>query len=391
MNFCGIISEFNPFHNGHEYIIAEAKRRTGLKVICLMSGDFVQRGTPAVTDKYERAKMAVTSGANAVIELPTIYACSNAENFATGGVKILKALGVTKLAFGVEGASLEILQRIAKIKFENSEHFSQSFKNEIENGINFNTAMKRAIIKELGEDVSELLNKPNNVLAIEYLTAILKLDAKIEPVLIERCDGGFLSTKETGNFLSASGIRELIENGKDFAKFVPKYAKPAKIFTKIEENCLKNMITYKIRSSLPSELENCYDYTEGIEFRVKKCADEFPSYDEILNEISTPRYKAQRVQKLLLYPLLNITKRTVELSYKIKPAVKVLAIEKSDKELLTCFNKSKISLIVTNADFEKLSSKQKKVAGIDLNASNIYNLILGRPNNMDKKTGTMFI
>ena len=186
MKFCGIICEFNPFHNGHEYLIKEAKKITGEGIVCLMSGNFVQRGEPAIQEKYERAEQAIMAGADAVLELPTIYACSNAENFAFGAIKTLTALGVKYLAFGVENAELETLQKIAKIKFENSEAFVSSFKNEIENGICYNTALKRAISKEFDDniEIEELLKKPNNILAIEYLTAMLKLNSKLTPIAI---------------------------------------------------------------------------------------------------------------------------------------------------------------------------------------------------------------
>ena len=123
MQLCGIICEFNPFHNGHKYLINEAKKQTDSKIVCLMSGDFVQRGEPAFQEKYKRAKNAIMCGADAVLELPTIYACSNAENFAYGAVKTLDSLGVKYLAFGIEKASLEILEQVSEIKFKNSETF----------------------------------------------------------------------------------------------------------------------------------------------------------------------------------------------------------------------------------------------------------------------------
>ena len=152
MNFCGIVCEFNPFHNGHEHIIQKAKKQTGKDIICLMSGDFVQRGTPAIESKYNRAANAISAGANAVLELPCIYACSNAENFANGAIKIFKSLGISTIAFGVENTSLEILQKVAKLKHENSERFQEAFKNEIQNGINYNTALKRSIAETLGDE-----------------------------------------------------------------------------------------------------------------------------------------------------------------------------------------------------------------------------------------------
>ena len=116
MQFCGIICEFNPFHNGHKYLIEQAKKLTGDSVICLMSGDFVQRGEPAIQEKYLRAKTAIQNGADLVLELPTIFACSNAENFAYGAVKLLDSLGVNHLAFGIENTDLNILNKIAEIK-----------------------------------------------------------------------------------------------------------------------------------------------------------------------------------------------------------------------------------------------------------------------------------
>ena len=391
MNFCGLICEFNPFHNGHEYIIKEAKKQTNSDILCLMSGNFVQRGTPAIMDKYTRAKHAILAGANAVLELPAIYACSNAENFATGAIKIFKALGVKFLAFGIENTNLEILQKIANLKHENSERFQNAFKNEIENGINYNTALKRSITKCLGEDVKDILDKPNNILAIEYLTAIKKLDAKITPVAINRIDNGYNSTSSKNEYLSASSIRELIENSKPYKKFVPEFFKEGAFFTKQNSLSYETLLIHTLRTLTATELEKFYDYTEGIEHRVKKVSDNYSTLADITENIATPRYRVSRVNKLLLYPLLKISKKIISKSQTTKPAVKVLAIQRQNKYLLCNYNKSKISLVVSNADYEALSKSQKEIFDIDLNASNIYNTIAQKPNNSDKKTGTMFI
>ena len=392
MNFCAIICEFNPFHNGHEHIIKEAKRITGKEIICLMSGNFVQRGTPAITDKYTRAKHAIFAGANTVLELPCIYACSNAENFATGAIRTLKALGIDTLAFGIEHTDLDILQKIAKLKFENSERFKTAFKNEIENGINYNTALKRSIATTLDDDgILEILNKPNNVLAIEYLTAILSLDAKITPVAIERTDNGFVSKDSKNQFLSASSIRELMIQNKPYQTFTPSYANITHIFNNNHQEIFEAMTIHTIRNTSPFDLEKCYDYNEGIEFRVKKMADEHASLADVIENISSPRYRISRVNKLVLYPLLGITKKVQELAKTTKPVCKVLAIEKQNKTLISNFNKRKISLIVTNKDYESLNKQQKQIIDIDLNASNVYSCITKQPNNQDKKIGTLFI
>ncbi len=392
MNFCGIISEFNPFHNGHEYIINEAKKVTGFEVICLMSGNFIQRGEAAIQGKYDRAKNAINAGAAAVLELPTIYACSNAENFAMGAIKILGALGISHLAFGVENVELDTLLKIAELKVENSEKFKDSFKNEIQNGINYNTALKRAIAKNTKiENIDEILNKPNNILAVEYLTAILKLKLNIKPVAINRCDNGFYSTETKGKFLSASAIRDKIFAGNEISEFVPKNAKYEVFFNKNMLKMLNLMQILNIRKLSTSELSKFYDYSEGIEFRIKSMAENFNSLEEISDNVSSPRYRKARVNKLLLYPLLEITKDIINGSLKTKPACKVLAINKNKKNFLSEYNKENISLIVTNKDYDNLDKLQKSIIDIDLNASLIYNTISEKIEMSDKKIGTIFL
>lgn len=392
MNFCGLICEFNPFHNGHNYIINEAKKISNAEIICLMSGNFVQRGTPAIISKYERAKNAIISGANTVLELPTVFACSNAENFAFGAIKIFKALKINKIAFGIENTSLETLKQIAMLKFENSIRFQNAFKNEIQNGINYNTALKRSIAKTLNDNsILDVLNKPNNVLAVEYLTAILKLNANIEPIAINRIDNGYESENPKDNYLSASAIRNLIFEGKPYSKFIPETAKPTEIFNVSQQTMLETLEILKIRTSTAKDLEKFYDYTEGIEYRIKEMADKFSNYTEIKNNVTTPRYRLQRVNKLLLYPVLNITKKAVQTAKTTKPVVKVIATKKSNLELLKTYNKNKISLITTNKDYNNLINSQKQIIEIDLNASNIYNTIMNHKNNEDKKQGTLFL
>ena len=309
-----------------------------------------------------------------------------------GAVKILSKLNVTHLAFGVENTTLELLTKIAELKIENSKRFQTAFKNEIQNGINYNTALKRSIATTLNDEkVLEILNKPNNVLAIEYITAIKKLKAKITPIAISRCDNGFVSNQEYKNYLSATSIRNRLLNEENIDTFIPKNAKISKIFNKNHLLTLKSMQIYKIRTLDAKSLEIFYDYNEGIEYRIKKCADDKNSFDEILHEIETPRYRLPRINKLLLYPILNITKSIVNKSYKTKPVCKVLAIQKSKKNLLFEHNKNKITLISSNAVYSMLSKSQKEIIDIDINASKLYDTILEKKGNNDKKIGTLFL
>lgn len=390
MQFCGIICEFNPFHNGHKFILNEVKKQTKLPVVCLMSGDFVQRGTPAIQDKYTRSKIAINFGADCVLELPTVFACSNAENFAFGAVKILDKLNASFLAFGIENTNLETLQKIAEIKFKNSTNFQTCFKNEIENGTNYNTALKRAIANEFGSDVAlEILSKPNNVLAVEYLTAIKKLNSKIKPIAIERVDNGYNSNVAQQNFLSASGIREKIEKNEDVSKFIP--YKLTNTLSKYHQSNFEALIMHKIRTSKEVELEKMYDYCEGIEYRIKKQAKLAKNLPELVSLVSTPRYRQARVQKLLIYPLLSITKTTMQIAKNTRLAIKVLAIKKEFKTFLSEAKKTKINLITTNKNYENLTKAQRKISSIDLAASDIYSTITNTPSNQDKQKGTLFM
>lgn len=385
MEFCGVICEFNPFHNGHKFLFDEIKARTGCEIVCLMSGDFVQRGEMAIESKFERAKKAIMAGAAMVIELPTVFACSNAENFSSGAIRILKHLNIKKLAFGVENASLEMLQAVAKLKAENSEEFQLAFHNEIENGINFNAALRRAIIQKLPE-AEQLICSPNNILAVEYLTAIITQKAHITPLAIERSDNGYQSKTAHGKFLSASSIRELIMEGKDVSRFVP-YEIHRTLGAEQKLECLQIM---SLRKSSAAALEKCYDMSEGIEFRIKEMSDKFATINEIAENVSTARYRRARVNKLLLYPLLEITKQKVKLSKRRLPAVRVLAVSKNNKQVLSAFAKSKLPLVVTNDDYNKLSAAQKIIMDTDFLASEIFRTIEGSEKN-DKKMGTMFV
>lgn len=392
MQFCGIICEFNPFHNGHKYLIEQAKKITKKNIVCLMSGDFVQRGDPAFQEKYLRAKTAIQNGADIVLELPTVFACSNAENFAYGAVKILNALNISQLAFGVEDTNLDILKKIADIKFDNSVSFQNSFKNEIENGINFNTALKRAIAKEFGnENILDILSKPNNVLAIEYLTAIKKLGAQIEPIAVPRTDNGYNSSNSKNEFLSAGSIRNKVLNNEDVSHFTPSLIDINHIFDKSCQDRFDTLALHTLRTMKPTNLQKIYDYNEGIEYRINNLSNKHSHLGELTHEVSTPRYREARIKKLLIYPLLGVTKSKVELAKKIKPFAKVLAISKTQKEILSNYQKSKINLVVTNKDYDHLSSNQKKIMDIDLQSSNLYNLSIKTQNNNDKKTGTLFL
>lgn len=215
MKIAGIIAEYNPFHTGHKYHIEETKRITGAdKIIVIMSGDFVQRGEPAIVDKYLRTRMALESGADLVIEMPALYATASAEYFATAGVGILDSLGcVDFISFGSEWATVEELTEVADILLEESPVFKKTLKEMLEEGKNYPQARETAVVACSGnEKYGEILDTPNHILGIEYIKALHRRKSKIQPVAIHREGSGYheeswsLAKGQTGDNANAANV-----------------------------------------------------------------------------------------------------------------------------------------------------------------------------------------
>ena len=234
MKFCGIICEYNPFHNGHLYQLQEAKKRSGADaVLCIMSGNFVQRGEAAVLDKFTRAKHAVKAGADIVVELPTLFATSNAELFAKGAVSLLSAIpSVSTLCFGAENADKTAFLLAARYLNNEPEEVSAKIKESVADGLSYAKARANAWAGFLPLD---LLCSPNNILGLEYTRAILGRSADIEILPIQRVGGGYKDGEMKENFSSASAIRQAIESGKDFSKNLPDFVKGTGIFRQVRE------------------------------------------------------------------------------------------------------------------------------------------------------------
>ena len=214
MGICTIVAEYNPFHSGHMYHISQTKQILGESsdIVAIMSGNYVQRGDFAIVEKYARAKAAVLSGVDLVLELPLTAALSSAEGFAFGALSVADALGcVSNLSFGCENDNLEALNRLAEVI--DKEEFSLLLKSELFEGVSFPVARQNAV-KKIMPQYSGLLEKPNNILAIEYIKAIKKLDSNIIPIGVCRQGASHDSIVADSDFASASFIRELIKNGK---------------------------------------------------------------------------------------------------------------------------------------------------------------------------------
>ncbi|MBE5757172.1 MAG: nucleotidyltransferase family protein [Clostridiales bacterium] len=369
MNICAIIAEYNPFHNGHLKQIDYVKNVLKAdKIIVIMSGNFTQRGEGAVLDKYTRAKHAILGGADMVIELPTVFATSNAELFGKGAVKIIEDLGIINtLCFGVESGKKEDFIKLATILNNESKEFKALIKKELDSGLSFVKAKTNAI-KTLYQIDESFVSSPNNVLGIEYTRALLKLKSKIEIAPMLR-KGDHNDKKLYKKITSASSIRENL--GKKKVKsvvpsFVYKDLKPLKNFDKI--------LLSKILTTDTEKLSKVLDCTEGLENRIKSLTKESYSVKSLVEKVATKRYTEARIRRIFVQNSLNIEQKLITNSLKQTLYAKVLAT--SDNELLSLITKNgKIPLIIRKSDYSLLSDYAKKVFDIDILAGDIYGLV----------------
>ena len=212
----GIISEYNPFHNGHLYHLENSKKITGCDYsIAIMSGNFTQRGSTSVVNKWEKTKMALSNGIDLVIELPVLYSISSSENFADGAIKILNSLGIVDcVSFGSETADINVLNTIADVLYSEPNEYKNILSHELKKGLSFPKARENALLMYINDirNYSGVLSSPNNILAIEYLKALKKYKSTIKPFCIKRFESDYNSNNFSNNIASATAIRNLIKS-----------------------------------------------------------------------------------------------------------------------------------------------------------------------------------
>ena len=377
-----IIAEYNPFHNGHLYQIKKAKEITGAEnVIVIMSGNFTQRGDTSLINKFEKTKIALQNEVNMVIELPVIYSISSAENFALGAINIINQLKVDYLVFGIEEENIEKLEEISEILVNENQNFKIKLKENLKKGKSYPKSREEAILKVLsGENVKKIINKPNNILAIEYLKILKKIKSNIKPIGIKRNIVEHNSQKSKKNFASGTYIRKLFNENKfdEIKKLVPK--KSYKILkeqynqktyvSSLEE--FSDIIIYKIRTMTLKQLKNIPEILEGLENKLKKIAGESKTTTEIIEKVSNKRYTKTRISRILTYILLEITKEQMQKSKEIIPYIRVLGTNKVD--LLKEIELKKI--ITSLKKYEKINKDEnlKELLEIDKKATNIYTI-----------------
>lgn len=339
----GIVAEFNPFHNGHKYLIETAKRlNNDQSVICIMSGSFVQRGDIAITDKWTRAKAALKNGADLVIELPVIYSLNTAQKFASGAISTLNALGVCDtLAFGSESGDTNKLFEIAKLLDNEPQEVSDKIKQLMQRGMNYPSARMKAYD---GLIDTAVLSSPNDILGIEYIRAAISLKSNMNFCAIERRGVGHDSKNTCENFASASEIRRLIHNGNKADNFIPESAFPI-----YDPERLNAVLIAKLRTCGAEYLKSINDVSEGIENKFIKAAMLHSTIADVCKEVKSKRYTLSRIRRIAWSALLGITKEAAALS---PSYIRILGMNEKGMSILKSMKKSaSLPVIVKAADY----------------------------------------
>ena len=375
MKICAIICEYNPFHNGHLHHIRQAKTLSNADaLVCIMSGNFVQRGESAIMEKRHRAKHAVLAGADAVVELPVIFATSNAELFAKGAVKILSAIpSLTHLCFGAENANADVFLRSAKILNDEPMEISAKIKDLTAQGYSYAKAKTEAF-KDLIP--AEFLENPNNLLGLEYTRAILSYHSKIQILPIQRLGCGYADTHAQENFSSATAIRKAIQ-AKDFP--ILKTNLPSFVYddlTEISITSLQPLLKYAILQKNSKEIAKVCDCTEGLENAFKRVAEE--NVEQIESALTSARYTTSRIRRIALQNLLNIQKQDILSALENPLYLRLLAIKKENVALLSELGKSAYPLLVKNSDEQKLDGVALEIYQKEKFADRVYSIATGK-------------
>ena len=384
----GIVAEYNPFHNGHIYHLQKAKELSGADyTVCVMSGNFVQRGNTAILNKWKRAEMAILNGVDLVIELPTVYSVASAESFSLGAIKILESLKIVdSISFGTETEDFAALNNLSGIMNEEPKKYKDLLSEELKKGLSYPKARENALMLYLNDNMrySNILNGPNNILAIEYLKALKKVKSHIQPVPIKREKVYYNDNTIVDDFASATAIRELLKNGNfgeirkvvpiDTYKILSEETDLGNVVLGIEE--FEKQILYNLRKMSIEEIANLPDVTEGLEHSIKNAACFSNNIKDLLNIVKTKRYTSTRLQRILICALLGITKNDVAMSKKMTPYVRILGFSERGRELISQITKAnpKLELITSVKKFQDKNKNKtyKRLLDIDIFSTDVY-------------------
>lgn len=388
----GIIAEYNPFHSGHAYQITSVKKFYADEIVAVMSGSFTQRGSPAILDKWTRARLAVLGGVDLVLELPFISAVRSAQDFARGGIRLLESLGVVDtLAFGAEVTDIDKLKSAAaafKEKF-----FVEELRRLMAQGTSYAAAVTK-ILSDVTKLNEKILRQPNTILAIEYLRA---LPEKISPLLIERVGAAYDDLTLHEKFSSASAIRaELYKKNPSWEKIsaqVSEEAFHALCTTElVDENFLFRPIIIKLLTARADELKKIHGMTEGLEFRLLNAASA-KNFDELIKILIGRRYTASRIRRLLLHFLLNVTATDVE-ELDAMTCARVLAFNERGRALLKKISAPVVTKLTKHLNRRDLHERRRelepyqKILLLDVLATDLREILFEMPQKLQRDFAT---
>lgn len=397
MKAVGLVTEYNPFHNGHLYHLNKAMELTGADIsVAVMSGDFVQRGEPAVLDKYTRTSMALNSGVNLVVELPVNYAVSSAESFAAGALKVLDYVKADSIAFGSESGDIERLSKLAHILCDNEDTLYKEISKYTANGISYAAARQKVVEKLTDKDTAALLTSSNNILAVEYLKAIIKNNYAIKPYTVQRQGDSYNDTDIRSEYASATALRENLK-ADNISEYIP--VKAGLILSSntnyiypddITEALFTRLLDILFASSYDKNvfIENVMKYPDvnkEIAGRLYKSAMDMItrtvpqvaeskdngvfSFGSLCEHIKTKEVPLSRIKRALVRITLGLDKKHME-KYANEPYIRVLGFDKKGQEYLSYIRKTvEVPLITKTADY-------KEILLDDIHAANIYNMIV---------------
>ncbi len=386
MKVLGIIAEYNPFHTGHQYHIETAKRMSGADaVVVVLSGNFTQRGEPALLEKHVRAQMAIQgngeTGADLVLELPSLYSAASAEYFAWGGVSALHATGVVDtISFGMEGDSIAPLLEVAQLLSAEPTVFQEALKNALDNGYAYPKARKMALEAVTGDSM-EFLQQPNNILAVEYLKANMRLGNLLAILPIKRDGSGYHEIDlANGHYPSATALRQSLYSA-DLRPYMPAPAFPLLQQAQSQGDIANAQslflpIVTLLRTQSLEQLQQLPYVSEGLEYRCKQAAQTASNYEELLDACTTVRYPRSRIRRIFASLLTGTTATDLACAKEHTiPYLRVLAFNETGRVLLKEMKQAATLPIITKpAALHTLDGFAKRVAQLESNATDVRHL-----------------
>lgn len=399
MKTAGVITEYNPFHNGHKYQLEQIKKQTGSDyIIVVMSGNFVQRGQPAIIDKYSRTRMALECGADLVLEMPVVCATASAEYFAAGGIEVLKNTGIVDtLCYGVETVDHDIAKSVAGVLKNPPEEYSNRLKNYMQSGMSFPSARSRALSEflvssdkytDINSDIADFISSPNNILAIEYEKALIGTDITGFP--IQRVGEGYHSTSSDSRLASATAIRKLLLALDCYDDVSQKAEKLSHI---MPQNCadilleifnaghivfpddISDMLYYRFLAEKDNGFEKYADCTKELSSKIIKNIYRYESFTQFCELLKSKNLTYTRITRVLIHILLDI-KNDDHKVYHTAPYLRVLGFRKSSAALMHDIKKRASAPLIT-----KVADAPYDLIAKDIFAADVYNRLCANSRN----------